>query len=161
ALRAALAARPAPVPDGLELGFHLDPRLYDGRFANNPWLLELADPATGLCWDNALELSPRTAARLGLATGDMVKARWNGRTLPVAVRGAEGQADEPAAIALGWGRRGAGRHADGAGFNASLLRESRSPWFGIGLQLEKTGARHPLAFPQQHFEMEGREIAIE
>ena len=46
---------------GLELAFVADPKLYDGRFANNAWLQELPHPITKLTWDNAAMLSEATA----------------------------------------------------------------------------------------------------
>ena len=45
-------ARPL-APDNLEMTFAVDPKLYDGRHANNAWLLELPDPMSKLVWDNA------------------------------------------------------------------------------------------------------------
>ena len=66
----------APPPArGLELHFVPDCKVYDGRFANNPWLQELPDPVTKLTWDNAALLSPATAKRLGLERGDVVELR--------------------------------------------------------------------------------------
>ena len=61
-------ASTAPIPAGVvEIAIRPDPRVYDGRFANNAWLLELPDPITKLTWENAALLSPVTAARLGVA----------------------------------------------------------------------------------------------
>src|SRR5262249_32798785 len=64
ALAAALASYQPALPvsaDHLELSFHADYRLHDGRFANNGWLQETPDPITKLTWDNAACLSPETA----------------------------------------------------------------------------------------------------
>jgi molybdopterin-containing oxidoreductase family iron-sulfur binding subunit len=55
---------PQPVGTGVELAFHPDPMVYDGRFANNGWLQELPRPWTRLVWDNAALISPRTAIEL-------------------------------------------------------------------------------------------------
>ena len=70
------AARPrpdaAPAPRLVAL-FVPDAAAHDGAFANNGWLQELPRPFTKLTWDNALLLSPATAARLGVATGDVVR----------------------------------------------------------------------------------------
>src|SRR5437899_2823640 len=48
----------------LEIVFRNDPCVLDGRFANNGWLQELPKPITKLTWDNAVLVSPATAARL-------------------------------------------------------------------------------------------------
>ena len=55
-------APPAPAPAGLEIVFRHDPSVLDGRFANNGWLQELPKPITRLTWDNAVLMSPATAA---------------------------------------------------------------------------------------------------
>src|SRR5262249_45056676 len=71
----AVAARPAWVPpgkDSLELSFHPDSRLLDGRYANNAWLQELPDPITKLTWDTVAILSPKTAEELKVTTGDYI-----------------------------------------------------------------------------------------
>src|SRR2546430_6546427 len=52
--------------------FHPDPRVRDGAFTNNPWLLELPDPLTKIPWDNAAVLSPRTAGALDIHDGDQI-----------------------------------------------------------------------------------------
>jgi len=62
------AAKPvaAPTPDALEVVFHRDYKVDDGRYNNNGWLQELPDPVTKLTWENVILLSPRTADSLGL-----------------------------------------------------------------------------------------------
>ena len=40
--------------------------MHDGRFSNNGWLQELPKPLSKLTWDNAVIVSPATAASLDL-----------------------------------------------------------------------------------------------
>jgi MoCo/4Fe-4S cofactor protein with predicted Tat translocation signal len=153
----------------LELIFRNDPSILDGRFANNGWLQELPKPITKLTWDNAVLLSPATAARLkiggepamqggehGQITSDVVELRYKGR----AVRGAAfvvvGHPDDAVTVHLGYGRTRAGRVAEGAGFNANALRTSDAMEFGGGLDVVPIGKTYPLACTQYHHLMEGR-----
>jgi MoCo/4Fe-4S cofactor protein with predicted Tat translocation signal len=152
---------PAPQPAvGMEISFRPDPYLYDGRFANNRWLLELPQPMTRLTWDNAVFLSPATASRLGLASQDMVELAYRGNSVEGSVWVLPGQADESATINLGWGRRRGVHAAEGAGFNAYALRKSDALWAGEGLAVRKLGKKYPLATTQVQQHMEGRNLVI-
>jgi molybdopterin-containing oxidoreductase family iron-sulfur binding subunit len=65
-------------PGEYELNFVLG-CIDDGRYANNGWLQELPDPISKLTWDNALYISPKTAAALGIV---IVNANDNTMDLP-------------------------------------------------------------------------------
>jgi molybdopterin-containing oxidoreductase family iron-sulfur binding subunit len=144
--------------DGLEISFVPDPTVYDGRFANNPWLQELPKPLTRLTWDNAVLIAPATAVRLGLATQDVVEIARGDRRVRGAVLVQPGHAPDAVTVHLGYGRTRAGRAADGAGFNAYLLRTSDAPWCAAGVELRKTGDTYLLAGVQGHFQMENRAL---
>ncbi len=133
-----------------ELVFLRDSRLHDGRFANNGWLQEMPDPLTKLTWDNAALISPRTAERLGLNTGDVVTLEVRGRRLDIPVLVQPGQHDRSIAVALGFGREHAGRVGDGVGFNAYTLRTTDALHIARGASLTKTGRRYELATTQDH-----------
>jgi anaerobic selenocysteine-containing dehydrogenase len=45
----------------------------DGSSAHLPWLQEMPDPLTSAMWSSWVELNPQTAARLGIAQGDVVE----------------------------------------------------------------------------------------
>ena len=154
---------------GVEIAFKNDPAILDGRFANNGWLQELPKPITKLTWDNAVLLSPATAARLGVGghpaleggehgqiISDVVELRHQGRAVRGAVFVVAGHADDCVTVHLGYGRTFAGRVAAGAGFNAHAIRLADTPWTGRGLELVRTGEQHHLACTQYHHLMEGR-----
>jgi molybdopterin-containing oxidoreductase family iron-sulfur binding subunit len=148
----------AAVPKGLEIIFRPDPTVFDGRFANNGWLQELPKPLTKLTWDNVAMIGPATAQRLGLSSGELVELRYQGRVVRAPVWVMPGQAEESVTVQLGYGRTRAGRVGTGAGFDASAIRTAGSPWFGNGLEIQKTGERYPLASTQHHYSMEGRHL---
>ncbi len=68
---AAVAGLPVPtaVP-GIEIAFRPDPHVWDGRYANNSWLMELPRPVTTVTWDNVAVVSPATAMKMGAVPTD-------------------------------------------------------------------------------------------
>ena len=146
-------------PDpGLEINIRPDPTIWDGQFSNNGWLQELPKPVTKITWDNAAFLSPATAKNLGLQNNEVVELHYQGRSVKAPVWIVPGHADNAVTLHLGYGRSRAGKVGSAIGANANLLRSSKSPWFGTGLKIEKTGERYKLAITQDHHSMEGREI---
>ncbi|MFO8028175.1 MAG: TAT-variant-translocated molybdopterin oxidoreductase [Opitutales bacterium] len=55
--------------DSIEVRFEPSSHAYDGRYANNGWLMEVPDSMTKLTWDNAILISPRLAKELQDAQG--------------------------------------------------------------------------------------------
>jgi Fe-S-cluster-containing dehydrogenase component len=150
---------PKSAPEGsLEIIFRPDPTIHDGRFANNGWLQELPKPISKLTWDNALLLSPTTAKRLAVASGDLVKATYRGRSIEAPVWILPGHAEDSATLHFGYGRSRAGRFGSKTGFNAYALRTADAPAGGTGLEIAKTGRTYALVTTQQHQSMEGRAI---
>jgi len=151
------AQPPAGTPQGLEIVFRPDPAIWDGRFANSGWLQELPKPMTKLTWDAVAMLSPDTAARRGIKSEDAVELEYQGRTIVAPAWVMPGHADDSVTVFLGYGRTRAGRVGTGAGFDAGWIRPSGTPWFGLGLEIRKTGQKWALATTQTQSSMEGRE----
>ncbi len=63
----------------MEFLFRPDPTIYDGRFANNGWLQELAKPVTKIAWDNAALMSPATAEKLAVTHTIMSRGGEHGQ----------------------------------------------------------------------------------
>jgi molybdopterin-containing oxidoreductase family iron-sulfur binding subunit len=166
-------SRPQP---GIELNFARDYKVHDGRFANCPWLQELPDPVTKLVWDNAALMSQKTAAKLGLSSrlfgeagsareSQQVKLTVTGRglnaSLVVPVLVLPGHADDCITLPLGYGRSSTGEQvADGVGVNAYVLRHSDAPYFSP-VEVTKADGTHLLVTTQEHWKMEGKELALE
>jgi len=89
----------------------------DGRGAHLPWMQELPDPVSSAMWSLPVEIDPRTAANLGIKTGDRVRVEspYGKLEAPAYV--------DPAAIpgvvsmAIGQGHRQFGRYAAKRGAN--------------------------------------------
>ncbi len=154
---------------GYEIIFRNDPSVLDGRFANNGWLQELPKPITKLTWDNAVLVSPATAAKLavvgrpsiqggehGQIVSDVVEIAYRGRTVRGAAFVVVGHPDDSVTVHLGYGRTRGGQVQQGAGFNAFAIRTADALSFGSGAQVSNTGQRYPLACTQAHHLMEGR-----
>jgi molybdopterin-containing oxidoreductase family iron-sulfur binding subunit len=77
----AYQAAPPPSVDNLEVVFHRDHKLDDGRYSNNGWLQELPDPITKVAWDNPILLSRKTASELSLRNGNVISLELGGRRI--------------------------------------------------------------------------------
>jgi Fe-S-cluster-containing dehydrogenase component len=157
-----LASTPvqSPAAGGVELFFARDARLHDGSFANNAWLQELPDPVTKLTWDNAALVSPATAKKLGVDTGDLVQLRRAGETLNIAALVVPGHADDVTTLHFGYGRGGAESVAKGVGENVYRLWPETGVFALTGVSIERaSGAHELLAITQSHWTMDGRDQA--
>ena len=110
---------PAANAAGLEIVFRHDPSVLDGRFANNGWLQELPKPITKLTWDNAVLVSPATAARLerrrrlrdaaaastARSSATSSSSGYRGRTVAAPIFVVPGHPDDCVTVHLGYGRR--------------------------------------------------------
>lgn len=146
--------------EDLSLHLYSTVSLGDGKQANNPWLQELPDPITKVCWDNYYSISPALAEKMELNTEDLILI--NGIKLPVLIQ--PGQADNTVSLALGYGRTNSGKVADNIGENAFQfvrLNGGRRIYYTTGITIEKTGETYELALTQTHHSMEERPIIRE
>ena len=156
AVASAARAFAAPHANAPELAFLHDPKVWDGRFANLGWLMELPDPVTKITWDNAALMSAQLASTLGVKRGDVVKlglvSGSSTRSIEAVAWPLPGHSDQTVSLALGYGRsgEGVGRVANEAGCNAFALRTSANLDFATGLTIERTGATFPVAHTQDH-----------
>src|SRR6185369_812680 len=122
----------------LEITFAPCPRLYDGRYGNNPLLLELPDPVTKVTWDNVAFVSTATAQALGCESGHVVRlTREGGNPIDIALWVTPGQADNSIAVHLGWGRQKAGRYGDKHGFDVYPLRTTTTMSWANGVKARR------------------------
>src|SRR6267142_1195731 len=162
-------------PDEFEFIFRPDPTIYDGRFANNGWLQELAKPITKITWDNAELVSPAKALKLGISHSRNIKIRSRGgehgqvsspivdielsnSKVSAAAWVVPGQADGVVVLPLGYGRKNAGSTGTNKGFNAYAGRASNALWATTGGKITVTDDDYRVACTQYHHNVEGRTI---
>jgi Fe-S-cluster-containing dehydrogenase component len=143
-----------PSASSLEVIFYRDAKVDDGRYANNGWMQELPDPITKMTWDNAVLISRKTARALEVQNGDIVEISLNGNTVTGPIWTQPGMADFSLGLALGYGRKNAGRVGTGVGFNAYPIFNGK--YVESGATIRKTGNTYILACTQDHWSMEGR-----
>jgi MoCo/4Fe-4S cofactor protein with predicted Tat translocation signal len=133
-----------------DLVFRPDPCAWDGAYANNAFLQELAKPLSKLTWDNAAMISAKSAADLGVSNGDMLQITAAGRSLKIPAWVLPGLPDNTVTIHLGYGRRRSGSVGTAIGFNAYELRTQAQPWFMPGAQVRKIEGTYELVATHTH-----------
>ncbi len=157
--------------DTLELVLYANYSVGDGVQANNPWLQEMPDPITKVCWDNYLTVSPKYAKENNLSydsekmNARLVTLSVNGRSVQLPVIPQPGQADGTVGLAVGYGRIKAGKVADGIGANAYqfVSTDSDSLSYSIKSNVSLSGSEglYPVAQTQTSQTYVGRETIIQ
>ncbi len=159
-----------PSVNALEVVFHRDYKVDDGRYNNNGWLQELPDPITKMTWENVILMSYKTAKELNLIVQNkennrievpIIKVQVDGREVEGPVWVQPGMADYTLGMALGYGRVRSGRVGKGVGYNAYTIRTTHGAYVTAGAKVTNTGKLFPLATTQDHWAMEGRPIIRE
>ena len=114
--------------DGVDVVLYAHPHRYDGRYANQPWAQEVADPMTGHVWDSWLEVSSDLVS--SYAKGSEVQVKSGAGSIAAGVVPYRGLASNTIAIALGQGHISNGRYANGTGVNAFAISSGQADSFG-------------------------------
>lgn len=149
-----------PKLKGIEISLYESVAIGNGKFANNPWLQELPDPVSKVCWGNFAAVSSKMAKKEELTNGDMIEI--HGISYPVLIQ--PGQADNTISIALGYGRQVVGKVGEKIGAIAYSLVQVLGNQFIYNSSIKeiiKTGKKETLALTQTHHSMEGRAIIRE
>ena len=171
---AAADAVPPPTPrtEGIEVAVRPDPSVYDGRFANNAWLMEMPRPISKITWENAALLSPATGRALGVKNRlddvSMVTIQIGETELHLPALMLPGHADDAVTLHLGYGRRFGGSVAGGSrdprGVDVYPLRTTTAPWVVGAAEVRVRRTTVKLATTQHHptvqesFETRGRHL---
>ncbi len=151
----------------LEVVFQPDGRVWDGSYANNPWLQEVPAPVSTVTWDNVIAMSPGTARTYKIAldhdnvqsrnevrpTVQVAELNIKNRTLVGPVLVIPGMADDTVTVSLGGGRR-FGKVAEGVGYDPNVLRSWSEPWVLQGASFRPLKRRMMLALTQDHFALQ-------
>ncbi len=165
---AGLASLAAPAPlagEGLALLPTASLRHRDGRGASNPWLQEIPDPISQVIWDSWADINPRTAKKMGIAHGDLIRITSPQGSVEVAAYLHYGVHDGAVAIPLGGGHTKSGKAADGYGVNVMSLLPSafdkasgELAYLSTRVKVERTGKTAYLAQVEGSPRQMGREI---
>ena len=142
-------------PSGYDVIIALDPKVHDGRFANNGWLQELPETFTKLSWDNAVLVPFHVATELGLEDGVLVDLQIGGKSIRLPAIVAPGQAPGVLKVTLGYGRTRAG-HVGGlesgdiaaVGANAYEFVTTTDGYLRSGASITRVGGGERLAITQ-------------
>jgi anaerobic selenocysteine-containing dehydrogenase len=120
----------SPQPSALAASFDGDPATYpfhflpfasqaflDGSTAHLPWMQEMPDPLSTAMWSTWAEINPQTAARLGIADGDMIEITSAHGTIHAPAAFTPGVAPDVIAMPTGQGHETFTRYASGRGSN--------------------------------------------
>ncbi|MEK7408577.1 MAG: molybdopterin-dependent oxidoreductase [Acidobacteriota bacterium] len=145
-------------PEGFVLQTYPSLAHFDGRGANRPWLQELPDPVTQVVWDAWVEVNPKDAQRLNVATGDRVSLRSARGEIELPVYVYPGIVPGAVAVPLGQGHTAYGRYATGVGADPrKLLPPER--FSGEPVQIALVQRKAGLVVAAGHDLQEHREIA--
>jgi MoCo/4Fe-4S cofactor protein with predicted Tat translocation signal len=159
-------AATSPKGDDAELIIYQKVGVRDGAMANNPWLHEVPDPISKVCYDNYLSISKSDADKKKLKQNDVVNISVGNKKIegiPVLIQ--PGQASGTYAIALGYGRTVSGKVGKELGKNAYQflkIANGTTTYSVTGpITIETTGDTYSLAQTQTHHTIEGRDYIKE
>ncbi|HNQ11622.1 MAG TPA: TAT-variant-translocated molybdopterin oxidoreductase [Bacteroidia bacterium] len=150
--------------NGLEVVLYEKTGIGNGQHANNPWLQELPDPISKICWDNYISVSPAFATEQNWKQGDIIELSAGQKSIKAPVFIQPGQASGTVSIALGYGRSKAGKTADQLGANAYTLTSFTNgalQYFIGAVNASNTGETYALASTQTHHTLMGRNMVKE
>ncbi len=153
-----------------EIFFYQKTGIGSGTQANNPWLHELPDPVTRICWDNYLTMSAADAIALGFVMSHESNGGLNGGYANLTVGGKKlekvpvfvqpGQALGTVGLSVGYGRTAVGKAGDNVGVNAYSLTGDMAHW-NTNVTIEQAEGEHRFASVQMGHTMMGRKIVNE
>jgi len=127
----------------------------DGRGANLPWLQELPDPMTSVVWGSWADINPKTADRLGLKEGELVKIDSPSGSITVPVYLYPGIRPDTIGVPIGQGHSQYGRFARARGANPISILPYREDERSGAVALNATRVKLSSAGKGKLVKMEG------
>jgi anaerobic selenocysteine-containing dehydrogenase/Fe-S-cluster-containing dehydrogenase component len=159
-------AVPAPIEGDGDLTFVVYPSAALGADgANKPWLQELPDPVSKICWQSWIELHPETAGRLDIQPGDVIEVQGSGGTVRAPAYLYPGIRRDTVAMAFGRGHTAYGRFAKDVGANPldalspGFDRAGMAAWSGSRVRVTKAGEYTQLVTTEGSARQHDRGIA--
>ncbi|HAP01474.1 MAG TPA: hypothetical protein DCQ93_06055 [Bacteroidetes bacterium] len=163
-VNAAASALAAVKVGGMELVVYEPVGLGNGKYANNPWLLEMPDTTTKVVWDTVVLVPVPWAKENNLVDGDCVDVSTNGTSVKLPIVLQPGMANGTFAVSVGLGRTNAGRAGNGVGVNVYPFVSSNGEtmiYNAANVSVKPNGEKIQLAVTQTHSTFEGRNIIQE
>jgi len=158
----------APAANTYPLTIYPTGQFFDGRGANRSWLQELPDPVTQATWGSWVEIHPETAAKLGVAKGDLLQLTTPHGAVIVPALPIYSVPPGTLALPIGQGHENYGRFAaaTGAANPLVLMPPSLDPACGgltvvTGVTLVRLAGNQPIANTDGNFFQEGRDLVEE
>ena len=152
--------------NGIELLIYQKTAIGNGSMSNNPLLQELPDPITKVTWDNYITMSLSDAGfRINDGNTRIANVTIDGEVISLPVLVQPGQANGTIGLALGYGRKSAGRVADNVGVDAypfvKTLKGRQNLNITSGVTVELTKENYRLAQTQTQSTFMGRQTIIQ
>ncbi len=125
----------------------------DGKFLDNPWILELPHPISKVTWDNYLAISESEAKNLNLTSGDFVTVDYNGKSFEAPVFILPGISEKTITIEAGFGRENVGTIGKDVGFNPIVLLSKNNFSDGYilsNIKITKQNKKYRIASTVEH-----------
>jgi anaerobic selenocysteine-containing dehydrogenase len=110
----------------------------EGRSKNVPWVQEIYLPLHGIVGENVAEVHPQTAARHGIADGDMIWVESKIGRIRIRAKVFQGVRPDVVAMAYGQGHWKYGRWADNRGANPNEIMGVEYEYYSGGAAFHNT-----------------------
>jgi len=153
-----------------ELNIYQNSSVGDGIQANNPWLHEMPDPISKVCWDNYISMNPKDAGGFNITndpntmSASIILLTIGSKTHEIPVIVQPGQAEGTIGLAMGYGRKLAGPVGDNVGFYAFYLLNKSSISQNLtvtNVKLSSSDKKYRVAQTQTHETIMARESIIQ